>query len=160
MARVHLALGANLGDRAETLHAALAALDADPGTSVVATSTFHETEPVGGPPDQPAFLNAAAVIETASSPEELLERLLAIEVAHGRDRTREERWGPRRLDLDIILWEDRVIRTDRLTIPHPRAAQRSFVLGPLAEIAPDARDPISGASVAELLARLSSTVDS
>jgi 2-amino-4-hydroxy-6-hydroxymethyldihydropteridine diphosphokinase len=133
LTRAAVALGSNLGDRAATLHSALAAV-AQLG-EVVAVSGFHETAPVGGP-EQGDFLNAVVVIETALGPEELLAGLHRIEDDHGRMRV--ERWGPRTLDLDLIVMEGVRLDTPELAIPHPRAAERRFVLAPLIEVWPDA----------------------
>jgi len=151
---VYIGLGANLGDREATLRAALDTLRAHPRVDVTAVSTLIETDPVGGPAGQPAFLNGAAILETDLDPEALLDLLKALERDLGRQpRTR---WGPRELDLDILLWQDRIVETARLTVPHPRLAERRFVLAPLAEIAPAARDPMTGRTVKELLDGLGS----
>ena len=152
MTTVYLGLGSNLGDRRRNLEAALDALRAHPQIAVTAVSSFLETDPVGGPPGQGKFLNAAAKIETDLSPEALLEELKRVERALGRREG--PRWGPREIDLDILLYGDAVLETPNLTIPHPRMRERRFVLEPLAEIAPDARDPVTNLTVRELLARL------
>lgn len=136
-ALVALALGANLGDRAEAIHEALLALDTSAGVAVLRASTLHETAPVGGPANQPVFLNAAALLRVALEPRALLERCQSIERSLGRDRASEVPWGPRTLDLDLLIYADRTIDEPGLTIPHPRLAERRFVLAPLAEIAPD-----------------------
>ncbi len=133
MATAYLGLGANLGDRWGTLRAALRRLRAEPGTRLLAASAFYETDPVGGPPGQPAYLNAAAAIETDKSPHDLLRFLQSIEHAFGRVRTVKD--GPRTLDLDILLYDDLVIETPDLTVPHPRMHERAFVLVPLSDIA-------------------------
>ena len=152
MTTVYLGLGSNLGDRRRNLEAALEALRAHPQIAVSAVSSFLETDPVGGPPGQGKFLNAAAGIETDLSPETLLEELKRVERALGR--TPGPRWGPREIDLDILLYSDTILETGTLVIPHPRMRERRFVLAPLAEIAPTARDPVTGLSVRDLLARL------
>jgi 2-amino-4-hydroxy-6-hydroxymethyldihydropteridine diphosphokinase len=115
----------------------------------VARSSVRETDPVGFA-DQPKFLNAVAELRTDLSPRELLERLLAIERELGRERARERRWGPRLIDLDLLLYGGEVIDEPGLTVPHPRLAERRFVLEPLAEIAPGLRLP-DGRAVRELL---------
>ena len=134
-----IGLGSNLGDRRATLLRAIEELNATPGVSVVKVSSFHETEPVGGPPGQGPYLNAAACIETTLEPPALLHRLQEIEARNGRVRT--VRWGERTLDLDLLLYDDRIVETPELTIPHPRMADRRFVLEPLAEIAPEPSIP-------------------
>lgn len=145
-----IALGANLGDCRATLEGALAALDASPGVRLLARSRWYRSAPVG--PPQPDYLNGCALLAVALEPEALLERLLATERRYGRARG--ERWGPRSLDLDLLLMGDRRLSTPQLTLPHPRLQERAFVLVPLAEIAPAWIDPISGRSVAELAAAL------
>jgi 2-amino-4-hydroxy-6-hydroxymethyldihydropteridine diphosphokinase len=149
---VYLGLGSNLGDRRRNLEAALEALRAHPQIAVSAVSSFLETDPVGGPPGQGKFLNAAAGIETDLAPEALLEELKRVERTLGRKPG--PRWGPREIDLDILLYSDTILETGTLVIPHPRMRERRFVLEPLAEIAPDARDPATGRTVRELLASL------
>jgi len=148
--RAAIALGANLGDRRATLEAALAALERDPDLQVRARSRWYRSAPVG--PPQPDYLNGCALLETPLAPEALLERLLATERRFGR--VRGERWGPRTLDLDLLLMGDRRLCTPRLQLPHPRLRERPFVLVPLAEIAPEWIEPVSGRSVAELAAAL------
>ena len=135
MTRAFVGLGANLGDRERTLHAAVDALAAEPGIELVAASTLRETEPVGVG-EQPRFLNGAAELETSLGARELLDRLLAIEQGFGRVRTPGEH-GPRTLDLDLLLYGDDVIDEPGLTVPHPRLHERRFVLEPLAELAPN-----------------------
>jgi len=155
MTTVYLGLGSNLGDRRRNLEAALDALRAHPQIAVSAVSAFLETDPVGGPPGQDKFLNAAAEIETDLAPEALLEELKRVERALGR--TPGPRWGPREIDLDILLYGEEVLETEALVIPHPRMRERRFVLAPLAEIAPDARDPVTGLSVRTLLEKVPDT---
>jgi 2-amino-4-hydroxy-6-hydroxymethyldihydropteridine diphosphokinase len=148
-----IALGSNLpstfGSRADNLHEALRRL-ATLGT-VKAVSSFHTTAPVGYL-DQPQFVNAAALLETQLSPLELLHGLLAIEHAMGRDRASAPPKGPRIIDLDLLLYDDVVLTTPELTLPHPAMHERAFVLAPLAEIAGELWHPVSNASVGELLA--------
>jgi 2-amino-4-hydroxy-6-hydroxymethyldihydropteridine diphosphokinase len=132
--RAYVGLGANLGDREQTLNAAVDALAGEPGIEVVAVSTLCETEPVGVG-EQPRFLNGAAELETTLTARELLDRLLAVEQQFGRVRIVGEH-GPRTLDLDLLLYGDDVIEEPGLTVPHPRLHERRFVLEPLAELAP------------------------
>jgi 2-amino-4-hydroxy-6-hydroxymethyldihydropteridine diphosphokinase len=152
MATVYLALGSNLGDRRAAMDRALAALRGHPAIRLGAVSTFLSTEPVGGPAGQGPFLNGAARIETDLAPADLLAELKRIE----RDLGRREgpRWGPRPIDLDIILYGALRLDTPDLTLPHPRYRQRRFVLEPLAEIAPEALDPVTGCTARELLLRI------
>lgn len=151
MTRVYLALGSNLADPLQQVDEALAALDRIPQTQRVATSSFYRTPPYG-PPDQPDYLNAVVALETALAPESLLDHTQRIELAHGRVR-KAERWGPRTLDLDILLFGDAVIETLRLTVPHYDMHNRAFMLVPLLEIAPAAHLP-DGRPLAALLATL------
>ena len=134
MARAVIALGSNLGDRAGHLHRAVEALGMLPGTRVLAVSAFIETAPVDVPPayQDLSFLNGALILETALEPEALLDELNRLEAEAGRVRA--ERNGPRPLDLDIILYEGVRVQSARLTLPHPRAHLRDFVLRPLAEL--------------------------
>ena len=136
MTRAAIGLGSNLGDRMEHLDAANEALEAL--GRIVATSPVYETAPVGGP-EQGPYLNAVTVIDTELSPQQLLGRLLDIERTRGRERA--ERWAPRTLDLDILLYGDASIDEPGLRIPHPRLAERRFVLDPLLDTWPDVRLP-------------------
>jgi 2-amino-4-hydroxy-6-hydroxymethyldihydropteridine diphosphokinase len=142
--RAYVGLGSNLGEREATLREALARLGEIDGIAVVAISSFRETDPVGNV-DQPRFVNAAAEIETSLGPRELLESLLEVERSLGRDRTREERWGPRTIDLDLLLYGDETVDEPGLKVPHPRLAERAFVLEPLLELDPGLRLPDGGA---------------
>ena len=134
MPRAYVGLGANLGEREGALRAALAALDATEGIDVVAVSTFRETDPVDYL-DQPRFLNAAAALETTLAPRELLDALLEVERSLGRTREG-PRFGPRTIDLDLLLYGDESLDEPGLTVPHPRLHGRAFVLEPLAELDP------------------------
>ncbi|MEI7703650.1 MAG: 2-amino-4-hydroxy-6-hydroxymethyldihydropteridine diphosphokinase [Deltaproteobacteria bacterium] len=145
--RAYVAVGSNLGDRWARLAEAARALRAAPGVAVVRGSRVWDTAPVG--PPQPRYLNAVLELETTRTPASLLALLLAVE--RGAGRIRNLRWGPRTLDLDLLLLGDRVVRAPGLTVPHPELARRRFVLAPLAELAPELRVPGSGATVAALL---------
>ena len=147
MDRVAVALGSNVGDRRAHLDYAVSALRALFGH--VTVSRYYDTVPVGGSGPQAMFLNAAAVGETALAPRALLDVLLAIEQERGRERPYVN--APRTLDLDLILVGDVVLDEPGLVLPHPRFRERRFVLEPLAAVAPDLRDPVSGKTVAELL---------
>jgi 2-amino-4-hydroxy-6-hydroxymethyldihydropteridine diphosphokinase len=157
--RVFVALGSNQGEREVHLAAALQALAAHEELEVVACSSVHETEPVGGPAQGP-YLNAVAELRTRLTPPALLEVLHGVEAAAGRTpavRDLEGRWGPRPLDLDLLLYGDRVLpghREGEPVVPHPRLTERSFVLEPLAELAPDLVVPGTGLSVEVLRARV------
>lgn len=129
-----LGLGSNLADPARQLNEALGTLSNASSIRLLTVSRFYRTAPVGGPPGQPMFCNAAAAVATELSPRALLTRMQAVEAAHGRER--DIRWGPRTLDLDIIAYDDIASADPVLTLPHPRAAERAFVLVPLADIAP------------------------
>jgi 2-amino-4-hydroxy-6-hydroxymethyldihydropteridine diphosphokinase len=151
MARAYVALGSNLGDRAAMLESALAALRQTPGIQVVEVSSFHETKPVGGPPGQHDYLNAAAALDTTLDAVALLKVLLQIEQKLGRVRS--EKNAPRVIDLDLLLYDD-VVRSDDPILPHPRMHEREFVLAPLAEVAPDVIHTPSSLRVRELLSKM------
>jgi len=131
--RAHLGLGSNLGDRLGFLQGAITGLASTPGIEVVAVSRVYETAPVGGPHQGP-YLNAVVAVDTDLGATELLDVAQRLEAAAGRIRA--ERWGPRSLDVDVLLIGDERITTDRLTVPHPRLFERGFVLAPLADVAP------------------------
>jgi 2-amino-4-hydroxy-6-hydroxymethyldihydropteridine diphosphokinase len=153
----YIALGSNLGDRRATLDQAILLMDAHADIDVRRVSAFIETDPVG-PEGQDAYLNGAAMIETTLEPHELLVALHGIEAQLGRDRSKEQRWGPRTCDMDILLYGDRVEDDPELTIPHLRMRERTFVLMPLVEIGPEVVDPVSKKTVAQLLADLEKTL--
>ncbi|WP_415754696.1 2-amino-4-hydroxy-6-hydroxymethyldihydropteridine diphosphokinase [Pseudomonas leptonychotis] len=148
MTRVYIGLGSNLATPLEQLHSALAALAALAHTTLVAQSSFYASDPLG-PADQPRYVNAVAALDTTLSPLTLLDALQAIELEQGRTR-KAERWGPRTLDLDILLFGNQQLDTPRLTVPHYHMHARAFVLYPLAEIAPTLRLP-DGRALSELL---------
>jgi 2-amino-4-hydroxy-6-hydroxymethyldihydropteridine diphosphokinase len=149
MPRAYVGLGANLGPREETLERAARLLAETPGVELIAVSSFRDTDPVGVV-DQQRFLNGAAAIETRLSPRELLDVLLAIERSLGRVRDG-TRWGPRTIDLDLLLYGDDVVDEPGLRVPHPRLRERRFVLEPLAELDPELTVPGAG-RVLDLLA--------
>lgn len=149
MTRAAFGLGSNLGDRRAHLEAAVRGL-AEAG-QVLGVSSFRETEPVGGPP-QPRYLNAAVAIETGRPPRELLALARELERRAGRERG--VRWGPRTLDVDLLLYGDLLMEEEGLVLPHPRLRERLFVLEPLAEVALDWPVPGTGRTVSELLADL------
>ena len=148
--RAYVGLGSNLGDRAAYLLLGLSALSRLPETRLLRLSPVYETDPVG--PPQPPYLNMVAELETELSPKGLLAEMLRIEKALGRERR--ERWGPRTLDLDLLLYGDLVLEEEGLSVPHPRLHERAFVLVPLLDLLPEGRHPLLGQSFAELLASL------
>lgn len=149
-AAAFIGLGGNLGDRHATLNAALRALDASPGIHVTRCSSLHEY-PAWGPIDQPAYINAVAAVETSLSPQALLATQLTIERTLGRDRANEQRWGPRTLDLDLLLYDRLILNEPGLRVPHPWITTRRFVLEPLHELAPGLVLPGTTRTVAQLL---------
>lgn len=151
LATAFVGIGSNVGDRDLNLLRAVAEMGKIPTTRITALSSFYETEPVG--PVQDDFLNAVARLETGLSPLELLNALGQIETVVF-NRKRDLRWGPRRMDLDVLLYDDLIVEEKDLTLPHPRLHERRFVLVPLAEIAPDLLHPVFKVTVTELLARL------
>jgi 2-amino-4-hydroxy-6-hydroxymethyldihydropteridine diphosphokinase len=147
----YVALGANLGDRWENLVRAVQVLDTPAEVQVDlagGVAGLYESAPVGGRADQPPYLNSVVRLTTLLSPRALLAHLLDVESRLGRQRT--ERWGPRTIDLDLLFYDDLILQTPDLTLPHPRLAERLFVLEPLAEVADRWRHPVLGVSVAEL----------
>ena len=152
MPPTYIGLGSNLGDREATIRAAVEALGAEPGIAVVAVSALIDTEPVGVV-DQPRFLNGVAALDSELSARDLLAVLLTVEQRFGRRREASVPQGPRTLDLDLLLYGDAEIDEPGLRVPHPRLHERAFVLGPLAELAPDLEVPGKG-GVQTLLARL------
>ncbi|WP_328495651.1 2-amino-4-hydroxy-6-hydroxymethyldihydropteridine diphosphokinase [Streptomyces sp. NBC_00414] len=148
--RAVVSLGSNLGNRLETLQGAIDALEDTPGVRVKAVSPVYETEPWGVAPDsQPSYFNAVIVLKTTLPPSSLLERAHAVEEAF--HRVRDERWGPRTIDVDIVAYADMVSDDPTLTLPHPRAHERAFVLAPWNDVEPEAQLPGHG-PVAQLLA--------
>jgi 2-amino-4-hydroxy-6-hydroxymethyldihydropteridine diphosphokinase len=145
-----VALGGNLGDVRDTLDRAIAAFCDGNDVRLLARSSDYRTPP-WGVADQPPFVNLAVAVETSLTPQELLARAQAVELALGRERGRERRWGPRPVDIDLIAYDDLVLDTPDLTLPHPRLFERAFVLAPLAEIAP--QRVIAGIKVRDALAR-------
>ncbi len=151
--QAYLGLGSNLGDRLANLQDGVRSLDARPGITVVRSSRVYETDPVGGPP-QPEYLNAVVEVETSLAPRELLDACRAVE--DDLDRVREERWGPRTIDVDVLTYGDEEIDEPDLTIPHPRMHERGFVLAPLLELTPD--PPLPGGRRIETLRLASGAV--
>jgi 2-amino-4-hydroxy-6-hydroxymethyldihydropteridine diphosphokinase len=154
MSEALIALGGNVGDVRDTLREALAKLDRSPGIKLIRRSPSYLT-PAWGVKEQPPFINCCAVIETTLSPHDLLKRVQEVERAFGRDRANERRWGPRKLDIDIIAYDDVTMNDADLTLPHPGVFERAFVLVPLADIAADRL--IAGVSVKDALAKVDAT---
>lgn len=148
-ARTYLGLGSNLADPVRQLRDALEALAALPGTTLAAVSSLYASDPLG-PPDQPRYANAVAALDTTLAPLDLLDAVQAIELDQGR--VRERRWGPRTLDIDVLLYADQLIDDPRLTVPHYHLHARAFVLYPLAEVAPADLVLPDGRALADLLA--------
>lgn len=155
MAICLIGLGSNLGDRAAHLQSALQQLATVPQIRIVAASSLRDTKPAGGPSQQSTYLNAAATLETSLSPPHLLAELQRIETELGRIRS--ERWGPRTIDLDLLLYDQLELESPELTLPHPRISFRRFVLEPAAEIAGEMVHPINSWTIAKLLTHLRST---
>ena len=147
----YIGLGANLGEPRRQLKEALELLQALPEVEVLKVSSFYLNPPLG-PPDQPWYLNGVAQIRTRLAPEELLRALIQVETALGR--VKREHWGPRLIDLDLLLYNGEIIQAANLTVPHPEMHRRAFVLAPLNEIAPEAWHPVLNKSAAQLLAEL------
>ena len=143
---IYIALGSNLGNRENNLKEALRLLE-QKGIQIITVSDFITTRPYGVT-DQPEFLNAVAEVKTDQSPVELLHSLLKIEQEMGRKRLR--RWGERNIDLDLLLYDDQIIDLPELKVPHPDMENRDFVLGPLAQIAPEAVHPVLGKTIGQL----------
>ncbi len=148
-----IALGSNLGDSLATLESAINTLNQSLDIQVKAYSSWYKTAFIG--PSQPDYLNGCALLEMQRTPQDLLQILLTIEDQFGR--VRQERWGPRTLDLDILLFGDLILETPDLQIPHPRMTERAFVLVPLAEIAPDWIEPVSGEAISQLVEKVDSS---
>ena len=149
MTVAYIALGSNLASPLEQVNAAVKAIGDIPDSRILAVSSFYRTPPLG-PQDQPDYLNAAVALETSLRPETLLDHTQRIELQQGRTR-KAERWGPRTLDLDIMLFGDEVLHTERLTVPHYDMKNRGFMLWPLFEIAPGLTFPDDGVTLTQLV---------
>ena len=153
--RAYIGVGSNLNDPLKQVETAITALNKLPDICVIKTSNYYRSKPLG-PANQPDFINAVVAIDTSLSAHQLLQQTQEIERAQGRARS--EHWGPRTIDLDILLYGDATLCTDDLTIPHPGLTEREFVLYPLAEVAPDLRLP-SGQLVAALQSQCPVSLD-
>jgi 2-amino-4-hydroxy-6-hydroxymethyldihydropteridine diphosphokinase len=153
MTKCAIALGSNLGDSVAILEGSLKILSQKPNITSIARSSWYKTKPVG--PPQPDYFNGCALLEVKLTPEELLATLLDVEQKFGR--VRRERWGPRTIDLDLLLYDDLILNTPQLQIPHPRMRERAFVLVPLVEIAPNWIDPVSKKAIVQLVKELDCT---
>ena len=150
MNTAYLGLGSNLGNRMAFLRSGRDTLVDQPGIVLIRAAGVYETEAVGGPPENPLFLNTVLQIETSLEPQQLLATCMAVENEFGRSRP--VRWSPRTLDIDILFYADQVICEENLTTPHPRLQERAFVLAPLREIAPDLRHPLLEQTITALAA--------
>jgi len=155
MARCLVGCGSNVGGRRDFLDRAMELLRFMPGVRLVGVSRYRDTRPIGGPPGQGMFLNGACLIETDLAPHDVLGMLAAVE--NTLHRTRDERWGPRTVDLDLLLYDDLVLESGSLTLPHPRMATRRFVLEPCVEIAPDLIHPVTACTLERLLDSISAS---
>lgn len=149
-AQCAIALGSNLGNSLQILEQAVIALAQTPEVTLLARSHWYQTKAVG--PPQPDYLNGCVTLQTTLTPQALLQTLLSLEQQFGRERR--ERWGPRTLDLDLLLFDDLILNSSTLNIPHPHMTERAFVLVPLAEIAPNWIEPISGCAIANLVQKV------
>ncbi len=150
MNTAYLGLGSNLGNRMAFLRSGRDTLVDQPGIVLIRAAGVYETEAVGGPPENPLFLNTVLQIDTSLEPQQLLATCMAVEEEFGRSRP--VRWSPRTLDIDILFYADQVICEENLTTPHPRLQERAFVLAPLREIAPDLRHPLLEQTITALAA--------
>ncbi len=147
VSKIAIALGSNLGNSLAILIAAIETLDRIPGIKVTIISSWYQTKAIG--PPQPDYINGCISVQAEQEPHLILQILLNIEKKFGR--TRQEKWGPRTLDLDLLLYDDLILETATLQIPHPRIRERAFVLAPLAEIVPNWVEPVSGKTIEELV---------